>query len=256
MNTEQNDDIEIDLQDLFFCIIRKIWLVILAVVIGVVAAVLVTTLVITKKYESSSMICITNSSADLSSISLSDLQVGSALTNDYLVMVKSRPVLNKVISNLELDMTYENLRNIVSVNNPENTRILTITVSSTDSYMAKTIVDEITNISVKRIAELMHTSEPSIVEEGTVNTTPVSPNMSKNVLLGGLAGFVIALGIITVAYIMNDSIKTPEDVEKYLGLNALGVIPMEEGTSKSQMRKRDRTEDKAQRKHHKKKETR
>lgn len=252
MNTEQNDDIEIDLQDLFFCMMKKLWLIVLATIIGVVAAVLITTICLTKKYESSSMICITNTSTEIAGLSLSDLQAGSALTNDYMVMVKSRPVLNKVIANLKLDMTYEELRDSVTTDNPDNTRILTITVTNTDPSMAKTIVDEITSIATKRIAELMSTQEPSVVEEGTVNNTAVSPNVKKNALLGGLVGLVIALAIITIGYILNDSIKTPEDVERYLGINALGVIPLEEGETKAKMKKRDKEEDKRQRKRHKK----
>lgn len=253
METKQKDEIEIDLQDLFFAFLQRIWMIIVTTGVGAVAAALITTLAITPKYSSSSMIYIMNQTTDLTSMSLSDLQVGSALTNDYMVLVKSRPVLNKVISNLELDMTYEQLAGSITTANPTNTRILTITVENTDPYMAKTIVDEVTNVSAKRTAEIMETTEPSIVEEGTVDTRPISPSLKKNVVIGGLLGFVLAAGIVVVGFLMNDSVKTSEDVEKYLGLNTLGVIPLEEGTTKAKMMKRDREEDKRQRKHSSKK---
>lgn len=253
METKQKDEIEIDLQDLFFAFLQRIWMVVVTTGVGVVAAALITTLAITPKYSSSSMIYIMNQGTDLSSLSMSDLQVGSALTNDYMVLVKSRPVLNKVISNLKLDMSYEALSDSITTNNPQNTRILTITVKSTDPYMAKTIVDEVTNVAVKRTAEIMDTTKPNIVEEGTVNTKAISPSLTKNLIIGGLLGFILAAAMVTISFLLNDSVKTSEDVEKYLGLNTLGVIPMEEGTTRAQMMKRDREEDKRQRKHSSKK---
>lgn len=252
METNRNEEFEIDLQDLFFALMSKLWAIIAALLIGAIAAGLYTTLAITPMYKSSSSIYILNQTTDLSTLSMSDLQVGSALTNDYRVLVKSRAVLNKVISNLELDMTYEDLNNSVTTYNEDNTRVLTIMVHNPDPYMAKTIVDEVTQVSIKRIAEIMDTVEPNIVDEGTVDTVAISPNLKKNVLIGALIGFILAAGIIVVRFLMNDSIKTSEDVEKYLGLNTLGVIPMEEGTTKAAMRKRDIEEDKRQRKHHKK----
>ena len=249
METKQNDVIEIDIQDLFFACLQRIWMIIVTTGVGVVAAALITTLAITPKYDSSSMIYIMNQGTNLSSLSLADLQVGSALTNDYMVLVKSRPVLNKVISNLKLDMSYEELSNSITMNNPDNTRILTITVKSTDPYMAKTIVDEVTNVAVKRTAEIMDTTKPSIVEEGTVDTKQISPSLKKNIIIGGLLGFLLAIAMITVSFLLNDSVRSSEDVEKYLGLNTLGVIPMEEGTTRAKMMKRDKEEDKRQKNH-------
>ncbi len=247
METNRNEEFEIDLQDLFFALLNKIWMIIAALVIGAVIAGLYTMLAITPLYSSKSSIFILNQTTDLSSLSMTDLQVGSALTNDYRILVKCRPVLNKVISNLELDMTYEQLYSSVTTDNPDNTRILDITVVNPDPYMAKTIVDEVTEVAIKYVAEIMDTVEPNISEEGTVNTRPISPSLKRNVVMGALIGFILAAGIVIVRFLMNDSIKTSEDVEKYLGLNTLGVIPVAEGETKAKMRKRDIAEDKSQR---------
>lgn len=234
----QNDEIEIDLQELFFVLLDRIWAVILTALVGAVAAAIITTTLITPMYSSSTMMYI--KSQGLTSLSMSDLQVGSALTADYMVLVKSRPVVNKVISNLELDMEYEELVGRVTAENASNTRILTITVQHEDPYMAKTIVDELTKVMVSRTAEIMSTTEPKIVEEGSVKTAPDSPSLMKNVVIGGMLGFLLAVAIILVGYLMNDSIKTSDDVERYLGLNTLGTIPMEEGKSKKEEQKKER----------------
>lgn len=236
----QNDEVEIDLQELFFVLLDRVWAIILTAVIGAAVAGILTSTIMTPMYSSSTMIYIKNQEANLSSLSMADLQVSSELTSDYMVLVTSRPVVNKVISNLELDTEYEEFVENVSVNNPSNTRILTITVQNEDPYMAKTIVDDLTKVMISRTAEIMDTTEPSIVEEGTVNETPVSPNLKKNIVIGGLIGLLFAAAVIIIRYLMNDSIKTSEDVEKYLGLNTLGTIPMEEGKSKKEEKKQER----------------
>lgn len=240
MEPRQNEEIEIDLQELFFALLDKIWMIALTAVVGAVIAAIFTTTMVTPMYSSSTMIYIKNQKTDLSSLSMSDLQMSSALTNDYMVLVTSRPVVNKVISNLELDVEYGEFKERVSVNNPSNTRILTITVENEDPYMAKTIVDDLTKVMISRTAEIMDTTEPSIVEEGTVNENPISPNAMKNIVIGGMLGFILAAAIVVIGFLMNDSIKSSEDVERYLGLNTLGTIPMQEGMSKKEERKRER----------------
>lgn len=233
----QNDEIEIDLQELFMVLLDKIWAIITATVIGAVLAAIVTTTVMTPMYSSSTMIYVKNQGADLTSLSMADLQVSSELTRDYMVLITSRPVVNKVINTLKLDMTYEELADRISVNNPTNTRILTITVEDEDAYMAKTIADEITNVMISRTVEIMDAKEPRIVEEGTVNETPISPSLTKNVLIGGLLGMFLAAAIVVIRYLLDDTIRTPDDVAKYLDLNTLGTIPLEEGKSKKQENK-------------------
>ncbi|MBO5371382.1 MAG: polysaccharide export protein [Lachnospiraceae bacterium] len=249
----QNEEIEIDLQELFFALLDRIWAIVLTALIGAAVAGIITTTALTPMYSSSTMIYIKNQEANLSSLSMADLQVSSELTSDYMVLVTSRPVVNKVISNLELDMEYKEFVAQVSVNNPSNTRILTITVQNEDPYMAKTIVDDLTKVMISRTAEIMDTTEPSIVEEGTVNEEPVSPSLKKNVVIGGMIGFLLAAALIVIRYLMNDSIKTSEDVERYLGLNTLGTIPMEEGKSKKEEKKQERRNHKRRMKNKRKK---
>jgi capsular polysaccharide biosynthesis protein len=121
---------------------------------------------------------------------------------------------------------------MVSVTNPSDTRFLNITVTNSDPYMAKTIVDKLTEVSIERIAEIMELDEPHITELGVVNSSPVSPNLKKNILMGGMVGFLLISGLIVVFYLMNDTIKSTEDIERYLGLETLAVIPAEEEQTK------------------------
>lgn len=230
MGTDRDEEMEIDLQQLFFLLRRRIWVILLAVLIGASAAMLYTTNLIEPVYTSSTMIYILNKTNSITS--LSDLQLGTQLTKDYKVLVTSRPVLNQVIENLGLDGSYQQLKSRISVNNPADTRILTISVNDADPHIARSIADEMANVSVGRIAEIMDSTPPKIVEDASLPTAPTSPSVKKNTALGGLAAGALAAGVITLLYLLNDRIQTTADIERYLGINSLGVIPCFEDNEK------------------------
>ena len=153
------------------------------------------------------------------------------------MLVTSRPVLEEVISELGLDMDYEDLQEAVSINNPSDTRILTITVSNSDPVMAKTIVDEIAQTASGYIGSIMEMVPPKIVEEGQVPEYQSSPSVKRNAALGGVVGAVLVCGVLTLLVILNDTIRTEEDVERYLGLTTLALVPERGKSRKGEGRK-------------------
>lgn len=235
MEQNNNEELEIDLKELFFVLLGKIWAIIGALVVGAVAGVLVTTLCITPMYESTSSLYILSKTSTLTS--LTDLQLGTQLTKDYMVIAKSRTVIEQVISDLELDMTYEEFLGTVSVTNEDNTRVLSLTVQNPDPYMAKTIVDKYAEITAAKTAEIMATEIPNVVDVGVVADNPVSPSITKNGIIGGLVCMLLVMAIIVVTYLMNDSIKSADDAERYLGLTNLGVIPVYQEGKRTESRK-------------------
>lgn len=236
MEKQQDEEIEIDLLELLG-VVRARWFSILmtGIILAAVAGI-GTLFLITPKYQSTSKLYIVSQTSALTS--LTDLQAGSQLTQDYMVLVQSRPVLETVIDNLRLDMDYDTLKDMVTLNNQTDTRILDITVTADDPYMAKEIVDEVSEVSVSRIAEIMNVDEPTTVEYGHLESSPSSPNAKKNILLGGVLGLVLSAGVIIVMYLMNDTICSEEDVRKYLDLNTLGMIPIEEGAMEQMLKDR------------------
>ena len=235
---QQNEEIEIDLLEIFYVLLSKIWVIILATALGFGIAAGYTLAFIEPVYSSTSTLYVMSKSTSITS--LTDLQVGSSLTKDYQVFIKSRPVVDKVIEELELDMTYEEFVANVSVENPQDTRFINITVNNHDAYMAKTIVDKLTDVSASRMEEIMETEAPNVADYGHVPEEKTSPSTAKNAVMGALIGFVLSAGVIIVMFLMNDSIHTSEDVEKYIGINTLGIIPLEEGTSKKATRGHDK----------------
>ena len=226
-NLRDNDEMEIDLLQLFYALKKKIWFILAAMIIGGGLAGAYSKFLITPQYSSTSMMYILSKETTLTS--LADLQIGSQLTEDYKVIVNSRPVLGEVIDSLALDMSYEQLLAKVSIGNPTDTRILTVTVTDPDPYRAKAIVDCVAETASDYIGEIMEMIPPKIIENGTVATRKTSPSNGKNAVLGALAGMVLVCGVIVIQVIMNDTVRTEEDVERYLGLSVLASVPLREG---------------------------
>jgi capsular polysaccharide biosynthesis protein len=131
-------------------------------------------------------------------------------------------------------MKYEQLVGIITISNPSNTRILEIEANYPDAFLAKQIVDEFAVVATSRIAKIMDSEEPTIVEEGYMQPYPSSPNTMKNAMIGGILGMILAAGIIIVLHLLDDTIKDAEDIEKYLGLTTLGLIPIESSAAKQE----------------------
>lgn len=234
---QQKDEVEIDLMEIFYVLRNKAAVLILTAVVFAISTGLFTHYMITPMYASSSSIYVlTNESV----ISYADLQIGSSLTSDYIQMLKSPTVINTVIKNLDMEnVTCSQLSSCIEVSNPTDTRILNVTVTYDDPRMAKEIVDELARVSTERISEIMDTQKPNIFEQGEVDTHPVSPNTKKNSVIAGLFGLLIAAVIVVIVHIMDDTIHSADDIEKYLKLNTLAAIPISEG-SESEIKYDDR----------------
>ena len=230
MYAEDNDEIEIDLRELLFEFRKKIWLILAAFFLGAAIAGGISAFLLTPQYKSEAKLYVLSKETTLTS--LADLQIGSQLTQDYKVLVSSRPVMEGVISHLNLELTYKELKRRMTVENPQNTRILSLIVEDADPYMAKAIVDEIANTASDYIGEIMEMVPPKMIEDGVVPSVPSSPNVPRNTLIGGLVALLFACGVITVRVVLNDTVKNEDDVEKYLGLPVLATIPKKKGEKK------------------------
>lgn len=234
MNNTQ-EEVEIDLLEVLFLFKKKILILLLAGIVAGSATGLITHYLVQPLYSSTAKLYILSSSTSLTS--LTDIQIGTSLTKDYIQLVQSRPVVEKVIANLKLNRSYEQLLDEMTFSNPTDTRILVITAKSADPVLAKDIVDEFVYVSKESIAEIMKTDEPSIAELGYIAEKPVSPNLLKNVAIGAFLGIFAAAAVVLVLYLLDDTVKSSEDIEKYLGLNTLTLIPLRENEESGKRRK-------------------
>lgn len=220
----ENEDV-IDLLDLGRALLRKWWAIALCLVIGAAAAFGGTKLLITPQYTATSMIYILSESTSITS--LADVQIGDSLAQDFMIIGKSRPVVEKVIKRLDLDASYEAVSKTITFENPTDSHILKISVTNPDPKLAADISNAVAEVTRAQIADVMGTDEPNTLEEAIVPTAPSSPSTMKNTMLGALLGAVLAAGIIIVLHLMDDTIKDEDDVKKYLQMNTLAALPME-----------------------------
>lgn len=228
-------EIEIDLLEIFFLLKRRILIIILSIVVAGGAVGLYSNYFIDPVYESTARLYILTQSTSLTS--LADIQVGTSLTQDYKELIKSRTVVEQVIENMGLSRSYSSVLKQLTITNPSNTRIIVITVQDTDPELARVMADEFVDVSKQYISDIMVTKEPSVVEYGNSPMKPVSPNVMKNTLIGALLGLFLSVAVIVIIYMMDDTIKTTDDIEKYLGLNTLASVPLRQGEQKSKRKR-------------------
>lgn len=221
-----NEEIEIDLRELFFVLLEHIRMIIASTILVALIAFAYSKLLVTPMYASTAELYVLSKSTSITSIT--DLQVGTNLTSDYMEVISGRPVLDQVIENLGLDMKYADLYKQVSLNNPANSRIMKITVTDSNPENAKVIADEIAEVSAAYISQKMDQDPPTIIQQGYSDEAPVSPSVAKNTAVGAVLGFILAAAFVIVGYLLNDTIMTPDDLENVIGIHVLASLPLDE----------------------------
>ena len=223
MNNEENE--VIDLVEILYAIRQHLLEVILATVVAAIIGFAASKFLMTPQYSSSAMM-IVNTRQDVTSNVTSD-QINSAtkLVATYSIIIKSDTVLQQVLENLGLGITYSELNSRVSVQAVDDTQVMKITVNSTSPEWAQTVCDEILAVSPDIIKEAVEAGSVKVNSKASLTLNPISPNIKKNTALGAMVGLVLALGIIVLQVLLDNKINTEEDVTKYLDMTVLGVIP-------------------------------
>ena len=234
---QPSDEIEIDLGEILMVLVTKIPLMIAVGLFTALAAFLISKFVIAPTYQFTTKIFILNKQ-DNTNVTYSDLQMGTQLTKDYAELIQSRFVLEEVIQQLNLDTDYEKLKKQVTVTTPTDTRIISITVKDKSPVQAMRIANALREASSVHITNVMDIEAVNVAETADMPTRKASPSVMKNTVIGGFAGVFLVAAIVIITYLMNDTIKTGEDVEKYLNLSTLALIPLNEGEKKSKKKVR------------------
>ncbi|MCD8371505.1 MAG: Wzz/FepE/Etk N-terminal domain-containing protein [Clostridiales bacterium] len=227
--SNENDVIEIDLLQLLLELKRRLLLIVTAALLSGGLALAYSMYVLIPQYQSTVMMYVLSKETTLTS--LADLQIGTQLTADYQVIVTSRPVLEDVIEELGLEINYRQLRSRISIDNPTDTRILSITVKDADPIMAKRIADLTAETAANYIGDIMELVPPKVIESGEIPITKSSPNNTRNAIIGAFVGAAVVCAWVTAEMVLNDTIRTEEDVERYLGLSVLASVPERAGES-------------------------
>ena len=222
----KDDIIEINLGELFSVLLARAFLIISAGAFFALAGLFLSKFVIHPVYESTTKIYILNKEEN-QTVTYSDVQISTQLTQDYAELIKSRYVLEEVIQRLNMiDTTYDDLSDVLRVDTPSDTRIVAITAKDEDPLMAMKIANCIREVASEHITNVMDIDAINVAETANVPTKKSSPSVARWTVIAGFLGSVLIAFFVVLGYLLDDTIKSNDDVERYLGMSTLALIPL------------------------------
>jgi capsular polysaccharide biosynthesis protein len=214
----------INFKEVFSYLVQKLWLFIAIVAVVFAGGEIYTNALKTPLYESkTNVVLISDSSA--TPITTSDVTLSNNLVKTYSEIVKSRNVLSKVIENLDLGLSYEQLASKVTVTSVTQTQLITIRISDKAPAEAKVIANEIGKVFKSEIKNIYGIDNVQIVDEAVEANSAYNINIVKESIIYLIAGIALGVGAIYVLYLLDKTIKDTETVENKLGLTVIGVVP-------------------------------
>lgn len=220
----------IDLKEIFYLLLHKWKPLLVAMLIGATLFGAYCTFMLKPTYRADASIYMTNTD---SMITISDLQLGSALTEDYTHIIKSRTVLRRVINDLDLNLNFRQLASLITVNNPGSSHIIQIYVTTGDPEMSRNIANSLLNIGISQISQVIGSNTPTVIDPSIADAVvEQQPSLQRYVLMGAMAGFALVAAILIVRMLLDTTMKSEEDIEKYLKVSVLSSIPYYKGSGK------------------------
>lgn len=214
---------EIDLLELFYHLLDHWKMILVFFLVGALAMGGYTKFFMDKQYEATAKMYVLSSSDSV--VNLSDLQLGSQLTSDYLEVFETHEVTHEVIRKLDLPYDYDQLQRMLSLSNTSGTRIINIKITSTDPNEAANIANEFLEVASQYVADVMITDKPTVLSVALVPDKPVGPSTVKNAMLGAMLGIVASCGYLVVRFLLDDKVKSAEDITKLTGMPVLAEVP-------------------------------
>ena len=235
----RDDIIEINLGELFSVLLGRAFLIISAGVFFGLAGLFISKFIMHPVYDSTTKIYILNKEEN-QTVTYSDVQISTQLTQDYAELIKSRYVIEEVIQRLNLvDVEYETLSRVLNVDTPSDTRIVAITARDEDPLMAMQIANCIREVASEHISNVMDIDAINVAETANVPTQKSGPSVTRWTIIAGFLGAVLVAFFVILEYLLDDTIKSNDDVERYLGLSTLALVPLTtEETDKKKSKKK------------------
>ena len=215
---------EIDLKELFDYFKGKMMWIFITIILIVAIGNIYTIVRRVPMYRSSTTIVLVSENQN-ESYNTSELQLNKNLVGTYSEIIKSRKVLEPVISNLKLDYSYEKLKANVTVSSVTNTEIIRVAVGDKDPNVATKIANEIAEVFSAEIQKIYRLNNVSIVDKAVPDNRPYNVNYIKDNLIYVAGALVLSCGIIFICFYFDTTIKTSDEIENKLGLNVLGIVP-------------------------------
>lgn len=226
VKNNQNDDV-IDLLEIIRLIEKNIFSILFVTAMFAIIGCFYTFVLVTPMYSSSATIYLHSTDFSTTSEILQSLQIGSQLAPDYEIVLKSRPVVEKVIDSLDLSCTVKELNSKVNITNPSNTHMIIVEAKDSSPEMACNIANAYIKFGIESIREI-DIKEPYIVEHAIADYNKVSPNNAKNVLLSALFGLIVSCGFYVIRMLISDKLEGDEKIERVLGVPVIAHIAFDD----------------------------
>lgn len=214
---------KLNIKDIMLSALNRWYILCAILAVCTVVTLIYSYFVVTPLYNSTGKIYLMNKDND--KISTSEIALSSYLTKDYENLITDRVVLDEVSDRLGNKYSYNELKNAVSLVNPEDTRFLEITVTTASPNDSKKIVDTVCTVAQEKIIELLGIDRVTIIRNGNISKTPCVPNVKLNLIKAFAVGILLYIAVIIAIVMLDDKITSSEDVDKYLGISVLGNIP-------------------------------
>jgi len=218
---------EMELKDLLQIIRKRLGLIALITLTSLLISVIVSFFLLDEVYETSTTLMVGNTqNYQTNTIEYNDILVNQKLVNTYSEIAKSDRVLDKVIERLRLELKPDDLRKKITVASVKETEIIRITVEDTDPVFATNLANAIADVFMKEVMDIMKLDNVQVIDVAKVPEEPVKPKPLLNVAIAAVLGLMLGLGVVFLIEYLDNTIKMSEDIERYLELPVLGVIPM------------------------------
>lgn len=241
---DKKNDIEFDLIDLLLYMKKRLWIIILAVAVFTVAGYVASKTLMTPEYTATARVYVVydvqNADDDKLDESYTQQLVAGQLRNDCVVLLSDVKVTEEVVKNLGLNTSAAGLSSRLTVEAEDNTRILNLSIVDTNPQRAAQILNEVCNVGKQKIKEMVGEDVLNVVHYAEVPGGPSSPSPKRNATVAAILGLVVAVSVMVVVFLMDDSIRNETDMEHYLGLSTLAEIPVSDelGQGKKSIEKR------------------
>ncbi|HEM2651009.1 TPA: capsular biosynthesis protein CpsC [Streptococcus suis] len=223
MNNQESNTLEIDVLSLLKTIWRKKFFILVTAALGAGLAFVYSSFLVTPQYDSTTRIYVVSQNVEAGAgLTNQELQAGTYLVKDYKEIILSQDVLTQVATELNLE---ESLKEKISVSIPVDTRIVSISVRDADPNEAARIANSLRTFAAQKIVEVTKVSDVTTLEEAVPAEEPTTPNTKRNIILGLLAGGILATALVLIMEVLDDRVKRPQDIEEVMGLTLLGVVP-------------------------------
>lgn len=208
---------------------HRAWMILITGIVTAVIGFSISSFAIAPKYSSSIMLYVNNSSVSIGSssfsISSSEISAAQSLVKTYIVILENRTTLEEVIEKSKVDYTYKELSDMIEANSVNETEVMQVTVTSEDPYEASEIANVIAEVLPKRISEIIEGSSMEVVDAGVPNLQKISPSISKYTILGFLIGAFIAVILVFIEAVLDDTIHDEEYVLQTYDYPLLAKVP-------------------------------